>query len=38
MIVLRAVKFPTNEQMVYDAGADLKQNLKDIIRRNKFRN
>lgn len=38
MIVLRAVKFPTNEQMVYDAGDDLKQNLKEIIRRNKFRN
>lgn len=38
MIVLRAVKFPTNEQMVYDAGNDLKQHLKNIVRRNKFRN
>ena len=38
MIILRAVKFPTNEQMVYDAGNDLKQHLKDIVRRNKFRN
>ena len=38
MIVLRAVKFPTNEQMVYDAGNDVKQHLKNIVRRNKFRN
>ena len=38
MIVLRSVKFPSNEQMVYDAGNDLKQHLKDIVRRNKFRN
>ncbi len=37
MIVLRAVEFPSNEQMVYDAGNDLKQRLKEIIRRNKFR-
>ena len=38
MIVLRSVKFPSNEQMVFDAGNDLKQHLKNIIRRNKFRN
>lgn len=38
MIVLRSVKFPSNEQMVFDAGNDLKQHLKDIVRRNKFRN
>jgi hypothetical protein len=38
MIILRSVKFPSNEQMVFDAGNDLKQNLKDIVRRNKFRN
>ena len=38
MIILRSVKFPSNEQMVYDAGNDLKQRLKDIVRRNKFRN
>ena len=38
MIILRSVKFPTNEQMVYDAGNDLKQHLKDIVRRNKFSN
>jgi hypothetical protein len=37
MIILRSVKFPSNEQMVYDAGNDLKQHLKDIVRRNKFR-
>ncbi|WP_296348608.1 hypothetical protein [Winogradskyella sp.] len=26
------IQFPTNEQMVYDSGEDLKQQLKDIIR------
>lgn len=33
----RAVPFPSNEQMVYDTGEDLKSKLKDIIFRNKFR-
>lgn len=33
----RAVAFPSNEQMVYDTGEDLKAKLKDIIVRNKFR-
>lgn len=33
----RAVPFPTNEQMVYDSGEDLKAKLKAIITRNKFR-
>lgn len=33
----RAVAFPSNEQMVYDSGEDLKAKLKDIIVRNKFR-
>lgn len=33
----RAVPFPSNEQMVYDSGEDLKTKLKDIIVRNKFR-
>jgi hypothetical protein len=33
----RAVPFPSNEQMVFDAGQDLKNKLKDIIRKNKFR-
>jgi len=30
----RQVPFPTNEQMVYDCGEDLKNKLKDIISRN----
>jgi hypothetical protein len=34
----RAVPFPSNDQMVYDAGEDIKSKLKDIISRNKFRN
>ncbi|CAM1362945.1 conserved exported hypothetical protein [Tenacibaculum sediminilitoris] len=33
-----SVNFPSNEQMVYDTGTDLKQKLKHIITRNKFRN
>jgi hypothetical protein len=33
----RAVPFPSNEQMVFDTGNDLKAKLKDIITRNKFR-
>ncbi|KGO90800.1 hypothetical protein [Flavobacterium suncheonense] len=33
----RAVPFPSNEQMVYDSGEDLKAKLKAIITRNKFR-
>jgi len=33
----KAVPFPTNDQMVYDAGEDLKAKLKDIITRNRFR-
>lgn len=31
-----AVPFPSNEQMVYDAGEDLKSKLKDIVIRQKF--
>jgi hypothetical protein len=34
----RAVAFPSNEQMVYDTGEDLKAKIKDIISRNPFRN
>ena len=34
----RAVAFPSNEQMVYDTGEDLKAKIKDIISRNRFRN
>ena len=33
----RAVSFPSNEQMVYDTGEDLKAKLKGIITNNKFR-
>ena len=33
----RAVPFPTNEQMVYDSGEDLKAKLKTIITGNRFR-
>lgn len=33
----RATPFPSNEQMVYDSGEDLKSKLKSIITRNKFR-
>lgn len=33
----RAVPFPSNEQMVYDTGEDLKAKLKTIIARNRIR-
>lgn len=33
----RAVPFPTNEQMIFDSGEDLKAKLKSIITNNKFR-
>jgi hypothetical protein len=33
----RKVAFPSNEQMVFDTGNDLKDKLKNIIVRNKFR-
>lgn len=33
----RAVLFPTNEQMVYDSGEDIKAKLKAIITGNRFR-
>lgn len=35
---LQPVNFPSNEEMIYDTGADLKNKLKHIITRNKFRN
>ena len=38
LIRLRTVPFPTSEQMIYDAGQDLKERLKLIITRNNFRN
>jgi flagella basal body P-ring formation protein FlgA len=37
LLSLRAVTFPSNEQMVYDVGRDVKEKLKYIITRNKFR-
>ncbi|RMB60492.1 hypothetical protein EAX61_06630 [Dokdonia sinensis] len=32
----RPLRFPTDEQMVFDAGEDLKENLKQIVRRQRF--
>jgi hypothetical protein len=37
-IRLLVVPFPTNEQMIFDSGQDLKQRLKSIITRSSFRN
>jgi hypothetical protein len=37
LLILKAISFPTNERMIYDTGTDLKQKLKAIISRNKFR-
>lgn len=37
LLVLKAISFPTNEQIIYDTGNDLKNQLKAIITRNKFR-
>ena len=36
LVKLKEVPFPTNEQMVYDAGEDLKNRLKSILQRQKF--
>lgn len=36
LLQLARVPFPTNEQMVYDAGEDLKGNLKTILTRQSF--
>lgn len=36
LLKLAAVSFPTNEQMVYDAGEDLKARIKDIIISQRF--
>ncbi|MCL7762722.1 hypothetical protein MPF19_04785 [Polaribacter sp. Z014] len=38
LVVLKVVPFPSNEQMVYDTGEDLKERLKYIITSNNFRN
>lgn len=36
LLQLARVPFPSNEQMVYDAGEDLKNNLKNILSRQSF--
>ena len=36
LLSLAAVPFPTNEEMVYDAGEDLKNKLKGIVTRQQF--
>lgn len=36
LLQLARVPFPSNEQMVYDAGEDLKNNLKNILNRQSF--
>lgn len=36
LITLAPVAFPSNEQMIYDAGEDLKQRIKTIMRSNRF--
>ncbi len=36
LIQLAPVAFPSNEQMIFDAGEDLKQRIKAIMRRNRF--
>lgn len=36
LLDLAAVQFPSNEQMVYDAGEDLKTRLSEIVRRHGF--
>ncbi|MEO1486973.1 MAG: hypothetical protein AAFU57_14605 [Bacteroidota bacterium] len=36
LLDLAAVPFPTNEQMVYDAGEDIKVRLKRIINQHQF--
>lgn len=37
LLTLSPIRFPTNEQMVYDTGTDLKKRLKSIIQQNSFR-
>ncbi len=36
LLDIRSVPFPSNEQMVYDAGEDLKARLKSILTQNQF--
>ena len=37
LITARALPFPSNEQMIYDSGEDIKARLKAILTRNRFR-
>lgn len=37
LLNLAAVPFPTNEQMVYDAGEDLKARIKDVMKKQRFK-
>ncbi|QCX00236.1 hypothetical protein FGM00_08975 [Aggregatimonas sangjinii] len=36
LLNLAEIPFPTNEQMVYDAGKDLKMRIKEILKRQRF--
>jgi len=36
LLGLQSVPFPSNEQMVFDTGEDLKENIKSIIKRHRF--
>ncbi|NJB35843.1 hypothetical protein [Croceivirga sp. JEA036] len=36
LLAVKSVPFPSNEQMVYDAGEDLKQGLKEIVKKHRF--
>lgn len=36
LLELRGVPFPTNEQMIFDAGEDLKERIKEILLRQRF--
>jgi hypothetical protein len=38
LIKVKEIPFPSNEQMIYDIGQDLKERFKTIITQNKFRN
>lgn len=37
MLTMRSVPFPSNEQMIYDVGKNIKRKLKAIVRNNKMR-
>lgn len=36
LLAVKSVPFPSNEQMVYDAGEDLKLRLKELVKRHRF--